>query len=136
MENMINRKNEDREFNKECPFKKTLEEEKITGHLEVDTDRDNESAVTVNEDSTLFLIPGVKHIHLRRNKGLVKDYKDYFFLVYGRCPDEFKALTVTFKDGEDKVRDVKITSKKEKWYIEKYTSDKPNISEITWEYEN
>lgn len=134
---MINKKNEDRSFNRECAFKKELSEEKITGTLCVDTDRDNESAVSINEDTTIeFVIPGVKHIHLMRDKGLVKNFRDYTFLVYGHCPDQFDELEVSFKDGEDKVRKVDIRSKNDKWHVEKYTSDKPNISEITWEYKN
>ncbi|WNY28598.1 hypothetical protein MmiEs2_07940 [Methanimicrococcus stummii] len=129
---MLDKKNEDRYFNKECPFKKELAESRITGMLSVDKDRDNESAVTINEDTTLeFTIPGIRHIHLQRDEGIVRDY---VFLVYGHCPEEFEEVEISFKDGTGEVRTLKISSRENKWHTERFESEDPNISEIRWDY--
>ncbi|MDV0445640.1 hypothetical protein MmiAt1_12290 [Methanimicrococcus sp. At1] len=131
---MISKKHEDRPFNRECNFKKVLAESKITGKLCVDKDRDNESAVTVNEDDTLeFVIPGIRHIHLQRDEGIVRDY---VFLVYGRCLEEFEDIEISFKDGTGEVRMLRIIAKENKWHTERFESDDPTISEITWAYKD
>ncbi|WNY22905.1 hypothetical protein MmiHf6_01970 [Methanimicrococcus hongohii] len=129
---MIDKKDEERTVNKECVFKKILTESKITGLLTVDTDHDNESAVIIDGDRMISsIIPGIRHIHLQRDEGIIRDY---IFLVFGKCPDEFDEMEVSFKDSEEKVRKVRIVAKEEKWHSERYSSKKPDITEITWDY--
>lgn len=122
----------ERPVDKECAFTKSSTENKMTGILSVYTDRDNEVAVTVSGSRMLSSsIPGIHYIHLERDKGILYNYEIH---VYGRCPNEYKNMEMFFKDGEGKVHKVSISSDSDKWHNEKYNSQKPDISEITWTY--
>lgn len=121
-----------RPVDKECAFTKSSTENKITGVLSVYTDRDNEVAVTIGGSRMLSSnIPGIQYIHLERDKGILYNYEIH---VYGRCPAEYKSMEMFFKDGDSKVHKVTISSDDDKWHNEKYNSQKPDLSEITWTY--
>ncbi|MDV0444605.1 hypothetical protein MmiAt1_01340 [Methanimicrococcus sp. At1] len=122
----------DRTFDKECVFTKSADENKVTGILSVSVDIDNETAVSMNGARVVSpFIPGIQYIHLERNKGIIYDYKIH---VYGACPNEHKSMDLFFKDGEGKVHKMNIWSESDKWHTERYNSDKPEITEITWEF--
>lgn len=121
-----------RQVDRECPFVKNPTENKITGDLTVNTEIDNESCVTIEGNRMIAnFIPGIKFIHLKRKKGIIYDYTIY---VYGRCPDKYKKIELTFTDGGGKTHSVHISSNTDKWHTEEIKPEKPVITEITWEF--
>lgn len=123
----------ERPADKECSFTKSPTENKITGVLSVYTDRDNEAAITIEGSRMIApFIPGIQYIHLERDKGILYNYNIH---VYGRCPSEYRNMEMFFKDAEGKVHKLNIVSEREKWHSEKFNSERPDITEITWTFD-
>ncbi len=126
-------KTEERTFDQLCSFSKSVSENKITGMLEVDPKKRHESSVEIDGSRSLLShIPDIRYIHLLNDKVWLSQF--YVFMVYGRCPDNYMEIEISFKDGEGNTHTMGIISEKNRWHSEKFSCKQPQITEISWSF--
>lgn len=127
------KKTEERPFDQLCSFSKSNSENKIVGRLKVDSSKRHESSVEIDGSRMLSsVIPEIQYIHLLNDKVWLSQF--YVFMVYGRCPDKYMEIELSFQDGDGKPHTLGIISEKNKWHSEKFSCKQPHITEISWSF--